>query len=104
MLHCCIVHYTPLQNNLHPLIRAVVNKEIIKDCRALTYRVQMEANLQGDYPEVTAQREEGSPGNSWWGVPLPGSPNPDPITDQKMSLPHPFSDLVSKKLCHHYLD
>ena len=48
MLHCCIVHYTPLQNNLNPLIEVVVNKEIIKDCRALTYRVQKETNLQGD--------------------------------------------------------
>ena len=26
----------------------MVNKEIIIDCRALTYRVQKEANLQGD--------------------------------------------------------
>ena len=26
------------------------------------------------------------------GVP-PGSPNPDPISDQKMSFPPPFSDL-----------
>ena len=48
MLHCCIVHYTSLQNNLYPLIKAVVNKEIIIDCRALTYRVQKEASLQGD--------------------------------------------------------
>ena len=31
------------------------------------------------------------------GVP-PGSPNPDPISDQKMSFSHPFSDLASKKL------
>ena len=46
MLHCCIVHYTPLQNNLHPLIKVVINKEIVKDCRALTYRLQKEANLQ----------------------------------------------------------
>ena len=28
----------------------------------------------------------------------PGSPNPDPISDQKMSFSHPFSDLASKKL------
>ena len=28
-----------------------------------------------------------TPWNSWWGVP-PGSPNPDPISDQKMSLFH----------------
>ena len=34
----------------------------------------MEANLQGDYPKVTAQREEGSSGNSWWGV--GGAPPP----------------------------
>ena len=59
MLHCCIVHYTPLQNNLHPLIKVVVNKEIVKDCRALTYRVQKEANLQGD--------DLGGRGLSWWG-------------------------------------
>ena len=26
----------------------------------------------------------------------PGSPNPDPISDWKMSLPHPFSDQTSK--------
>ena len=31
---------------------------------------------------------EGTPGNSWWGVP-PGSPNPDPISDQKMSFYKP---------------
>ena len=31
------------------------------------------------------------------GVP-PGSANPDPISDQKMSFSHPFSDLASKKL------
>jgi len=29
------------------------------------------------------------------GVP-PASPNPDPISDQKMPFPHPFSDLASK--------
>ena len=27
----------------------------------------------------------GTPGNSWWDVPL-GSPNPDPISDQKMNF------------------
>ena len=48
------------------------------------------------------------------GVP-PGSPNPDPISDQKMSFftpvfrpdlqsPYQLLDLASKKLCHHYLD
>ena len=48
------------------------------------------------------------------GVP-PGSPNSDPISDQKMSLftpvfrpsllnPYSFSGLAFKKLCHHYLD
>ena len=26
----------------------------------------------------------------------PGSQNADPISDQKLSLPHPFSDLASK--------
>ena len=29
------------------------------------------------------------------GVP-PGSPNPDPISDQKYNFPHPFSDQTSK--------
>ena len=40
--------------------------------------------------------------NSWWswGV-LPGSANPDPISDQKMSLSTPFQNLAGKKLCHH---
>ena len=33
-----------------------------------------------------------------------GSPNADPISDQKYHFPHPFPDLVSKKLYHHYLD
>ena len=39
------------------------------------------------------------------GVP-PGSPNPDPISDQKMSFStDQFSDLAFRqKLCHHYLD
>ena len=27
---------------------------------------------------------------------LPGSPNPDPILDQKCNFPHPFSDQNSK--------
>ena len=31
------------------------------------------------------------------GVP-PGSANPDPISDHKMSFSHPFSDLAAKKL------
>ena len=30
----------------------------------------------------------GTPGNSWWGVP-PGSQNPDPISEQKMSFSRP---------------
>ena len=60
MLHCCIVHYTPLHNNLHPLIKVVVNKEIIKDCRELTYRVQKKANVQGD--DLGWKW-----GFSWWG-------------------------------------
>ena len=34
----------------------------------------------------------------------PGSPNPDPISDQKMSFSHPYSDETSKELCLHYLD
>ena len=33
-----------------------------------------------------------------------GSPNADPISDQKYHFPHPFPDLVSKKLYHHYFD
>ena len=59
------------------------------------------------------------PGGYSWeflvgGVP-PGSPNPDPILDQKMSFftavfrpglqnPYPFSDSTCKKLCHYGLD
>ena len=35
-----------------------------------------------------------TPGNSSGGV-LLGSPNPDPISDQKCHFPHPFSDLTS---------
>ena len=35
------------------------------------------------------------PGNSWWGC-AAGSLNPDPISDQKLNFPHPFSDLVCK--------
>ena len=35
----------------------------------------------------------------------PGSPNPDPISDQKCNFPHPFSDLaIRQKLCCRYLD
>ena len=33
----------------------------------------------------------------------PGSQNADPISDQKLSLPHPFSDLVSLNPCR-FLD
>ena len=36
------------------------------------------------------------------GVP-PGFPNPDPISDQKVSFSHPFSDLASKKLSASFL-
>ena len=39
------------------------------------------------------------PGNYWWGV-SPGSPNLDPISDQKMSIFNPFSDLAIKKTFH----
>ena len=35
------------------------------------------------------------------GVPT-GSPNPDPVSDQKMLFSRPFSDLAFKKLCHHF--
>ena len=35
---------------------------------------------------------------------LPGSLNSDSISDQKCHFLDPFSDLASKKLCHHYLD
>ena len=50
-----------------------------------------------------------------WDVP-PGSSNPDPISDQKISFstpvfrpdllnPYPFSDpAFTQKLCHHYLN
>ena len=38
--------------------------------------------------ETLNPREGGTPGNSWWGVP-PGSPNPDPTSDQKMSFSTP---------------
>ena len=36
----------------------------------------------------------------------PGSPSQDPIIFQtkKCKYSHPFSDLTSKKLCHHYFD
>ena len=35
----------------------------------------------------------------------PGSPNPDPISDQKCHFPNPFSGLAFRqKLCFHYLD
>ena len=55
-----------------------------------------------------------TPGNSSGGV-LLGSPNPDPISDQKISFsppifrpdilsPYPFSDLAFRhKLCHNYI-
>ena len=34
----------------------------------------------------------------------PGSPNPDPISDQKCHFPNPFSGLAFRqKLCFHYL-
>ena len=55
-----------------------------------------------------------TPGNSSGGV-LLGSPNPDPISDQKLAFstpifrpdilsPYPFSDLAFRqKLCHNYI-
>ena len=47
---------------------------------------------------IFSNYRRGTPENSWWGVPLV-SPNPEPISDQKMSffvifLPYPFSDLA----------
>ena len=38
------------------------------------------------------------------GVP-PGSPNPDPISDQKCHFPHPFSGLkeVTKRIIHIFI-
>lgn len=50
----------------------------------------------------------GTPWNSWWAGQLPGSPLPDPISNQKSYFPHPFSYLVSKihnhfqKLCDQF--
>ena len=42
-------------------------------------------------------------GTPIWSVP-PGSPNPNPISDQKMSFVTPaVSDLAFKKLFHHVL-
>ena len=38
-------------------------------------------------------KSRGTPGNSWWGVP-PGSPNTDPVSDQKCNFSHPNSDLA----------
>ena len=35
---------------------------------------------------------------------LAGSQNPDPISDQKCHFSNPFSGLVPKKKCHHYLE
>ena len=54
-----------------------------------------------------------TPGNSW-GV-LPGSPNPDPLSDQKKAIFHTrfqtwplnayhFQTWHRQKLCHPYLD
>ena len=54
-----------------------------------------------------------TPGNSW--EVLPGSPNPDPISDQKKAIFHTrfqtwslnayhFQTWLRQKLCHHYLD
>ena len=44
--------------------------------------------------------DEESPGGVLLGIRgggvSPGSPNPDPISDQKGYFPHPFSDLASK--------
>ena len=37
----------------------------------------------------------GTTGNPWWGC-APGSPNPDPTSDPKMSFSHPLSELASK--------
>ena len=35
----------------------------------------------------------------------PGSPNPDPISDQKCNFPYPFSDLaLRQKLWEYYID
>ena len=55
------------------------------------------------------ERLVSSPGGSSWqflvGCVSPGSPNPDPISDQKCNFPHPFSDLaIRQKLCCRYVD
>ena len=53
---------------------------------------------------VARLRPRGLPLGSLGGGVPPGSPNPDPILDQKCHFSHPFSDLAPKKSCHHYID
>ena len=46
---------------------------------------------------------EGTPGNSWWGCAARFSKVLTLFQTKKCHFSHPFSDLASKKLCHHYL-
>ena len=48
-------------------------------------------------------RGEG-PGDSWWECAARFSKSWPYFRPKKSDFPHPFSDLVSKKLCHHCLD
>ena len=48
--------------------------------------------------------EGGTPGNFWWGRAARFSKILTLFQTKKCHFSHPFSDLASKKLCHHYLD
>ena len=51
----------------------------------------MESIITGERAEQNVRDEEPTPGKSWLELTVPlGSPNPDPVLDQKM----PFSTLV----------
>ena len=47
-----------------------------------------------------------APTNFWWVVTPDSQKKPGPISDQKMSFPHPFSDLeeVTERNIHVYID
>ena len=60
---------------------------------------------RNDREEKTRRRgRRGTPGNSWWGRAARLSKILTLFQTKKCHFSHPFSDLASKKLCHHYLD
>ena len=70
MKHCVSGLKSPVSWTVN---RAKVAKKCLENRARPCYRELPSLCMKGKGPG-------GTPGNSWWGV-LPGSPNPDPVSD-----------------------